>query len=314
MAHVAAEMEREGFDIPLLIGGATTSRVHTAVKIHPRYERGQAIHVNDASRAVGVVSSLLSPDDARPRRSRRCAPNTARSPTAHERSEAEKTRTPLAKARANAMAIDWSAYRPTTPTFLGTRTFASNDLVELARYIDWTPFFQTWELKGRYPAILDDPKQGAAARTLFDDAQGDAEADHRGDDGSSRKPWSASGPRRGTATTSRSSRRGAHGADRHPPHLAPAARPPRRPAQSRARRLRRPDGGARLYRRLRRHRGRRGRGGRAALRARQRRLFGDPRQSARRPAGRGLRRGDARQGAARTLGLRPRRRASPPKS
>ncbi len=170
MAHVAAEMEREGFDIPLLIGGATTSRVHTAVKIHPRYARGQAIHVNDASRAVGVVSSLLSPD-ARASTIEAVRAEYRKVAEAHERSEAEKTRTPLAKARANAPPIDWSAYRPTTPTFLGTCVFAAYDLAELARYIDWTPFFQTWELKGRYPAILDDPKQGAAARALFDDAQ-----------------------------------------------------------------------------------------------------------------------------------------------
>ena len=170
MAHVAAEMEREGFDIPLLIGGATTSRVHTAVKIHPRYQRGQAIHVNDASRAVGVVSSLMSPD-ARAATIEAVRAEYRKVAKAHERSEAEKTRTPLARARTNAAAIDWSAYRPTTPTFLGTRAFPSYDLAELARYIDWTPFFQTWELKGRYPAILDDPEQGPAARTLFDDAQ-----------------------------------------------------------------------------------------------------------------------------------------------
>jgi len=170
MAHVAAEMEREGFDIPLLIGGATTSRVHTAVKIHPRYARGQAIHVNDASRAVGVVSSLLSPD-SRDATIEAVRAEYRKVAEAHERSEAEKTRTPLARARANAVPIDWSAYRPTTPTFLGTRVFASYDLAELARHIDWTPFFQTWELKGRYPAILDDPKQGAAAKALFDDAQ-----------------------------------------------------------------------------------------------------------------------------------------------
>ncbi len=170
MAHVAAEMEREGFDIPLLIGGATTSRVHTAVKIHPRYARGQAIHVNDASRAVGVVSSLLSAE-TRAATIEAVRVEYRKVAEAHERSEAEKTRTPLAKARANAVSIDWGLYRPKTPTFLGTRVFSSYDLAELARYIDWTPFFQTWELKGRYPAILDDPAQGAAARTLFDDAQ-----------------------------------------------------------------------------------------------------------------------------------------------
>ncbi len=170
MAHVAAEMEREGFDIPLLIGGATTSRVHTAVKIHPRYARGQAVHVNDASRAVGVVSSLLSPD-SRASTIEAVRAEYRKVAAAHERSEAEKTRTPLAKARANATRIDWSAYRPKAPSFLGTRVFASYDLGELARYIDWTPFFQTWELKGRFPAILDDTEQAAAARALFDDAQ-----------------------------------------------------------------------------------------------------------------------------------------------
>jgi len=170
MAHVASEMEREGFDIPLLIGGATTSRVHTAVKIHPRYARSQAVHVNDASRAVGVVSSLLSPE-TRASTIQSVRAEYRKVAEAHERSEADKVRVPIAKARANAMKIDWSAYRPTAPTYLGARGFEWRDLADLARYIDWTPFFQTWELKGRYPALLDDPEQGAAARALFDDAQ-----------------------------------------------------------------------------------------------------------------------------------------------
>ncbi len=170
MVHVAAEMEREGFDIPLLIGGATTSRVHTAVKIHPRYSRCQTVHVNDASRAVGVVSSLLSPE-TRAATIQSVRAEYRRVAEAHERSEAEKVRVPLAKARANALKADWTAYRPTTPTYFGPRAFEWNDLADLARYIDWTPFFQTWELKGRYPALLDDPEQGAAARALFDDAQ-----------------------------------------------------------------------------------------------------------------------------------------------
>ena len=170
MAHVASEMEREGFDIPLLIGGATTSRVHTAVKIHPRYARSQAVHVNDASRAVGVVASLLSPE-TRAATIQSVRAEYRKVAEAHERSEADKVRAPLAKARANAFKIDWSAYRPTAPSYLGARAFEWTDLAELARYIDWTPFFQTWELKGRYPAILDDPEQGAAARALFDDAQ-----------------------------------------------------------------------------------------------------------------------------------------------
>ncbi len=170
MVHVAAEMEREGFDIPLLIGGATTSRVHTAVKIHPRYARCQAVHVNDASRAVGVVSALLS-SETRAATIQSVRAEYRKVAEAHERSEVEKTRAPLAKARANSLALDWGAYRPAAPSYLGARVFDWNDLADLARYIDWTPFFQTWELKGRYPALLDDPEQGAAARALFDDAQ-----------------------------------------------------------------------------------------------------------------------------------------------
>jgi len=170
MAHVAAEMEREGFDIPLLIGGATTSRVHTAVKIHPRYERGQAVYVTDASRAVGVVGSLLS-QDLKPGYVETLKAEYRKVADAHHRSEAEKQRLPIARARANAHRIDWASYVPPKPSFLGTRVLADWDLAELARYIDWTPFFQTWELKGRYPKILEDEAQGAAARQLFEDAQ-----------------------------------------------------------------------------------------------------------------------------------------------
>ncbi|MCD6075386.1 MAG: methionine synthase, partial [Rhodospirillales bacterium] len=170
MAHVASEMEREGFGIPLLIGGATTSRVHTAVKIHPRYRNGQTVYVNDASRAVGVVSNLLSPE------TKGDYVETVRAEyrkvaDAHARAEADKQRLPLGKARANAYMFDWANYEPPKPSFLGTKIFENWDLSELARYIDWTPFFQTWELKGRYPKILDDEAQGPAARQLFDDAQ-----------------------------------------------------------------------------------------------------------------------------------------------
>ncbi|WP_342640579.1 methionine synthase [Rhodoligotrophos ferricapiens] len=170
MVHVAAEMERDGFDIPLLIGGATTSRVHTAVKIHPSYQRNQAVYVTDASRAVGVVSSLMSPE-ARDGYIEAIRAEYRKVADAHARSEAEKLRLPLARARENAYRIDWTNYTPPKPTFLGTREFETYDLAELARFIDWTPFFQTWELKGRYPAILDDEKQGEAARQLFEDAQ-----------------------------------------------------------------------------------------------------------------------------------------------
>ncbi|GAB1580690.1 methionine synthase [Phyllobacterium phragmitis] len=170
MAHVASEMEREGFDIPLLIGGATTSRVHTAVKIHPRYNRGQTVYVVDASRAVGVVSSLLSPE-GREAYIEGVRAEYAKVAATHARNEAEKQRLPLARARANAHKIDWDAYTPPKPSFLGTRAFENWNLEELSRYIDWTPFFQTWELKGRFPAILDDEKQGEAARQLYADAQ-----------------------------------------------------------------------------------------------------------------------------------------------
>ncbi|NEI71303.1 methionine synthase [Rhizobium lusitanum] len=170
MVHVASEMERQGFDIPLLIGGATTSRVHTAVKIHPGYHRGQTVYVTDASRAVGVVSALLSPE-ARQGYIDTVRAEYSKVAAAHARSEAEKVRLPIARARENAEKVDWSSYTPVKPQLFGTKVFESYDLAELAKYIDWTPFFQTWELKGRFPAILEDEKQGAAARQLYSDAQ-----------------------------------------------------------------------------------------------------------------------------------------------
>jgi 5-methyltetrahydrofolate--homocysteine methyltransferase len=170
MAHVAAEMEREGFDIPLLIGGATTSRVHTAVKIHPNYKAGQAVYVNDASRAVGVVSALLSPEQKGPYVENVRA-EYRKVADAHARSEVDKQRLPLEKARANKMKIDWMAYRPTKPSFTGTRVFRTYDAADLIPFIDWTPFFQTWDMRGRFPAILDDEAQGASARQLYEDAR-----------------------------------------------------------------------------------------------------------------------------------------------
>ena len=170
MCFVAAEMEREGFSLPLLIGGATTSRVHTAVKIHPNYSRGQTVYVTDASRAVGVVSSLLSAD-SRDQYVENVRAEYGKVAEAHRRAESDKQRLSLARARANAFPIDWKNYAPPKPTFMGARVFRTYDVAELAPYIDWTPFFQTWEMKGRFPALLDDPKQGAAARQLYDDAQ-----------------------------------------------------------------------------------------------------------------------------------------------
>ena len=169
MAHVAAEMEREGFDLPLLIGGATTSRVHTAVKISPHYVRGQAVHVLDASRAVGVASSLLGSGKANFVGNVR--DEYRKIADGHARGLAEKRRIPLAKAREDRFAIDWSAYAPPRPTFLGRKAIRDYPIAELVRFIDWTPFFATWEIKGTYPFILDDEKAGPAARELFDDAQ-----------------------------------------------------------------------------------------------------------------------------------------------
>jgi 5-methyltetrahydrofolate--homocysteine methyltransferase len=169
MVHVASEMEREGFDIPLLIGGATTSRVHTAVKISPRYRRGQAVYVNDASRAVGVVSNLLS--ENKPKFVANVRAEYAKAAAAHERAEIDKQRLSLARARQNAFRPDWDGYLPPRPDFLGVRTIEDISLETLVAYFDWTPFFQSWELKGRYPALLDDPRQGEAARQLFADAK-----------------------------------------------------------------------------------------------------------------------------------------------
>jgi 5-methyltetrahydrofolate--homocysteine methyltransferase len=170
MCNVAAEMEREGLDLPLLIGGATTSRVHTAVKIAPNYVRGQAVYVNDASRAVGVVSALLNPEQ----RKKYVADTRSeyeKVADAHARAEDNKARTPIAQARENRLKLDFSNYAPPKPKFLGTRVFKNYDLLELTKTIDWTPFFHSWELKGAFPRILEDDKYGAAARGLYEDAQ-----------------------------------------------------------------------------------------------------------------------------------------------
>ena len=171
MCHVAAEMERQGLDLPLLIGGATTSRVHTAVKIHPNYRRGQAVYVNDASRAVGVAQALMSSDNKAGYVSDLRA-EYRKIADAHARAQEDKARLPLAAARANAPKFDWSgAYQPPKPSFLGTQVMADYPVSDLVSVIDWTPFFQTWELSGRYPAILEDDKVGEAARSLHKDAK-----------------------------------------------------------------------------------------------------------------------------------------------
>ena len=228
MVHIAQEMEREGFDLPLLIGGATTSRAHTAVKIAPHYH-GSTVHVLDASRAVGVVSSLLN-DELKLEFDAKTRADYARLREEHSTRTRERKLLTLAEARANRTPIDWSSYIPPKPEFVGARVYATNPgstpvpgvgavvpaartshaqrdpekssssrdattntfatanpssggrdayasqkiaitLRDLVDYIDWSPFFHAWELRGRYPAIFDDPKVGKQARDLFDDAQ-----------------------------------------------------------------------------------------------------------------------------------------------
>ncbi|MDA8540067.1 B12-binding domain-containing protein, partial [Alphaproteobacteria bacterium] len=169
MCHVAAEMERRGLDIPLLIGGATTSKVHTAVKINPNYAKGQTVYVTDASRAVGVASNLISEEKSTDYQTEIRADYEAMA-EAHARGRAEDKRTPIGEARANA----WTPkeeHQPVKPQFTGTKIFDDYDLAELRAYIDWTPFFQSWDLHGRYPAILTDDVVGEAASSLFKDAQ-----------------------------------------------------------------------------------------------------------------------------------------------
>jgi 5-methyltetrahydrofolate--homocysteine methyltransferase len=170
MVFVAREMERRGFDIPLLIGGATTSRTHTAVKIEPAYRRGSTTYVVDASRAVGVVSGLLSKTE-RAKNEAATRDEYIRIREQYARGQEVKARTSIAEARKNPVAIDWTTPRPAAPSFTGVRAFEAWDLADLADHIDWTPFFASWELIGRYPHILEDEIVGEAAKDLFKDAQ-----------------------------------------------------------------------------------------------------------------------------------------------
>ena len=170
MVFVAAEMERRGFDIPLLIGGATTSRTHTAVKIEPAYRRGSTTYVVDASRAVSVVSGLLSPTE-RARNEAATRDEYIRIREQYARGQEVKARATLDQARGNRFRLDPDQPRPGKPGFIGVRAFDAWDLQDLADHIDWTPFFASWELIGRYPLILEDEIVGQAARNLFADAQ-----------------------------------------------------------------------------------------------------------------------------------------------
>ena len=170
MVFVAREMERRGFDIPLLIGGATTSRTHTAVKIEPGYRAGSTTYVIDASRAVGVVSGLLSKTE-RAKNEAATRDEYVRIREQYARGQEVKARAALPAARQNRFRPDPQSPLPPAPSFLGVRAFDGWDLQDLADHIDWTPFFASWELIGRYPLILEDEIVGQAARDLFADAQ-----------------------------------------------------------------------------------------------------------------------------------------------
>ena len=169
MAHVAKEMERQGFKVPLLIGGATTSRVHTAVKIEPNYS-GPTVWVPDASRSVGVCTSLMS-DELKPDFVRKAKEENDRTRQQHKGKKGQGPLHSIAEARKHGLKTDWHSYVPPTPAFLGVKVLNEYPLAEIARFIDWTPFFQTWELTGPYPKILHDAIVSEAARNLFADAQ-----------------------------------------------------------------------------------------------------------------------------------------------
>jgi 5-methyltetrahydrofolate--homocysteine methyltransferase len=169
MVHVAREMQREKMTMPLLIGGATTSRIHTAVKIDPAYD-GPVVHVLDASRSVPVASELISATSRDAFKSKTKTEYAALRKD-HEGRQQEKNYISLVEARKNRVKIDWPASKPATPSFIGRRVFRAYPLEEIRAFIDWTPFFQTWMLYGRYPGIFTDAKVGVEAKKLFDDAQ-----------------------------------------------------------------------------------------------------------------------------------------------
>jgi 5-methyltetrahydrofolate--homocysteine methyltransferase len=169
MVHNAKEMQREGFDIPLLIGGATTSQTHAAVKIAPGYDH-PTIHVKDASRAVGVVQNLVS-EKNKASYVERIATEYEEVRRKHAGRRSGTKLTSLEKARANRTKINWEGYDPPRPNALGIKSFDNYPLEEIRNYIDWTFFFHSWQMKGSYPRILDDPEKGEEARKLFDDAQ-----------------------------------------------------------------------------------------------------------------------------------------------
>jgi 5-methyltetrahydrofolate--homocysteine methyltransferase len=169
MVHVAREMQRQGLRVPLLIGGATTSPAHTAVRIDPQYS-GAVVYVKDASRAVGVCQQLITAA-TRVAYTERIKAEHALRRAQHGTRRAKTPHLSLAEARANRPRLDWSGYVPPVPRMLGVRSFEEYSIEELTRYIDWTPFFQAWELRGRFPDILTDPQFGEQASNLYADAR-----------------------------------------------------------------------------------------------------------------------------------------------
>ena len=238
MVNFATEMERQGFDIPLLVGGATTSRAHTAVKVDPKYH-GPVVWVKDASRSVpGRGRAAVAPTGAASS-SRTSRPTTTRSASGTPPSTTTARCVPIEKARANRSPIDWDGYQPPAPTVEQPVTVLENyPLAELRDYIDWQPFFNAWEMKGRFPDILNNPSSGEAARRLYDDAQemldriveeGWLTAQRR-----VRAVPGQRGRRRHRGLHRRVAHRGAHDAAQP----APAGRAPRRRAEPVAGRLR----------------------------------------------------------------------------
>jgi 5-methyltetrahydrofolate--homocysteine methyltransferase len=169
MVHVAKEMERTGMNIPLLIGGATTSSVHTAVKIAPHYSH-PVVHVNDASKSVPVASSLISAE-LRAEFMKGVESNYVRLREQNKNAQAQNKFITIAAARANPFPTDWPSVKQTVPVFTGIKSFDDYSISEIAEYIDWTPFFHSWEMKGSYPKIFSDPERGVESKKLYNDAQ-----------------------------------------------------------------------------------------------------------------------------------------------
>ena len=324
-------MERQGFDIPLLIGGATTSRAHTAVKVAQKYH-GPVIWVKDASRSVpggrrAALGRAAAQAAGRDRGRLRGAARAARRPAGHPHDAAARRRPRRGPGRSTGAATTrrgrgcccsrpWTCAPAPRATTCTTRPRSSSGPSPTTRwrscasYIDWQPFFTTWEMRGRFPDILHNPASGEAARRLYEDAQQMLDQIIAGQVATRQRrlrpvPGQPGGRRRHRGLHRRVAR---HRADDAAP-AAPADRGPRRLAAQVPGRLRRAEGDrpARLRGRLRRHRGpRRGRAGRRVQEG-QRRLQRDPARVAGRPAGRGVRRAAARAGAQGVLGLRARR-------